>query len=144
MAHCARLRRMHVTDGTLHLGLRSGDRDVAVQTPLPPGQAHALRHLHAGQRIRIDATGRDPQVDLLRSVATAAGGAVTALVVDLTGETPTFRLRVGSAWGHDEVEVRPVDVVLLLAGGGLPLEVVTPTPPADWDAALAELVAEQP
>lgn len=143
MAHCARLQRMHVIDGTLHLTLRSGDRDITVRTPLPPEQAHALRHLHAGQRLRIDATGHDPQVDLLRTVATAAGGALTHLVVDLRGDTPSFRLRVGSAWGHDEVDVRPVDVVLLLAGGGLPLEVATPAPPADWDAALAELVADQ-
>ena len=143
MAHCARLGRMHVTDGTLHLTLRSGGRDITVRTPLPPPQSHALRHLHAGQRLRIDATGRDPQADLLHTVATAAGGAVTALVVDLTGDTPTFRLRVGSGWGHDEVEVRPVDVVLLLVGRDLPLEVAIPAPPADWDAALADLVADE-
>lgn len=143
MRHCARLQRLQVIDGALRMDLRSGDRDIAVRVPLPGGQAHALRHLHAGQRMRIDATGRDPQSTLLRTVATAAGGAVTGLVVDLTTDEPSFRLCVGSAWGHEAVEVEPVDVVLLLAAGDLPLEVATPALPDDWDAALAELVADE-
>ncbi len=142
MNHCARPTSMRVQDGVFHLGLRSGDHDIAVRAPMGPSDVHALRHAHAAQRMRVDTTGTGSLLEMLRGVADAAGGAVTAVVVDLTGDTPAFRLRVGSLARCHELPLATCDVVLLLASDELPVEVVVPAPPQDWDAALAHLVAE--
>lgn len=142
MNHCARPTSMHVVEDVLHLALRSGDHDIAVRAPLGPAGTQALRHAHAAQRLRVDATGTGGLLGILRQVADAAGGAVTAVVVDLTGDVPAFRLRVGALDRWRELPVSTCDVALLLASNELPVEVVTPAPPKDWDAALAELVAD--
>ena len=143
MTHCARLTSMRVVDDTLHLGLSSGDREIAVRADMAGPQAHALRHLHAAQRIRTAATGRDPMWDLLLDVADAAGGAITAIVVDLRGPEPAFELRVGSPFSVRGVHLDPADVVVLLSGGRVGVQVALPETPHDWDAALAELVTDE-
>lgn len=141
MNHCARPTSMRVQDGVLHLGLRSGDHDIAVRAPLGPSDVHALRHAHAAQRLRLDTAGTGSLLEMLRRVAEAAGGAVTAVVVDLRGDRPAFRLRAGSLDHCRELPIATCDLVLLLATNDLPVEVVTPAPPRDWDSALARLVA---
>lgn len=141
--HCAHLMSIRVRDGALQLTLRSGDHDIAVHAPLSHAQAHALRHAHAAERLRDGATGNAALLDLLTAVADAAGGAVTAVVIDLRGATPSFRLRVGSPDRCSEVPVSANDMVLVLARNRLPVEVATPPVPEDWDDALARLVAEE-
>ena len=141
MNHCVRPTSMRVQGGVLHLGLRGGDLDIVVRAPLGPSDVHALRHAHAAQRLHARTGGTGSLLETLRRVADAAGGAVTAVVVDLTGDAPTFRLRVGSLERCRELTIATCDLVLLLASDGLPVEVVTPAPPHDWDDALARLVA---
>lgn len=143
MNHCAHLTSMRVRDNVLQLTLRSGSHDIAVRAPLSHVQAHALRHAHAAERLRDDATCGAPLLGLLTAVADAAGGALTAVVIDLRGPTPSFRLRVGSPDRWREMPMSANDTVLLLAANRLPVEIVTPPVPDDWDDALARLVAEE-
>lgn len=143
MNHCAHVTSMRVRDDVLQLMLRSGTHDIAVRAPLSHAEAHALRHAHAAERLRDAATRGAPLLDLVTAVADAAGGAVTAVVVDLSGPAPCFRLRVGSPDRWREVAMSANDAVLVLTANRLPVEVVTPAVPEDWDAALARLVAEE-
>lgn len=132
---------MRVVGGTLHLSLRTSDRDIAVHADLTESQVETLGWWHACQNDHHERSGNAVSRDLWRELVGAAGEAVEAMVVDISGAEPVFRVRTDDAVSGHGVVVTPVDAVMLLSVAHPPVEVVTPCPPEDWDAALAKLLA---
>lgn len=132
---------MQVTGRTLHLSLKTLDRNIAVQAHLTESEAQALGWWHAYQSGHHESGADDGSRSSRSDIVQAAGEALEAVVVDVSGDEPVFRLRAGGTLCGQEIVVTPVDAVTLLSVSQPPVEVVTPCPSQDWDAALARLLA---
>lgn|GEM_PF-3713962 len=134
MSQRASVASVRVAAATLHLSLHTRDRDIAVQFALSPRQVDTLRQWQGEGRSGEVGTGQ-----LWRDLVAATGTAVDAVVVDVSGVEPIVRLRLHEVPSSTPT-VSPCELVMLLSVAQTPVEVVTPSPPGDWDAALAEFL----